>query len=61
MVRRLKALREKLNMDYTIIGVGGVTTPDDYQTYRFAGADIVMSVTGAMWNPHLAIQIKESL
>ena len=61
MVRRLKALREKLSMKYSIVGVGGVMTPADYQEYRSAGADIVMSVTGAMWNPHLALQIKETL
>lgn len=61
MVKRLASMRDKLNMKYTIIGVGGVTTPADYQTYRSASADVVMSVTGAMWNPHLAIQIKESL
>ena len=41
------------------IGVGGVTTPADYFEYRAAGADMVMSATGAMWNPHLAIDIKK--
>lgn len=61
MVKRLAALREKLNMKYSIIGVGGVMNPADYQTYRSSGADIVMSATGAMWNPHLAIDIKKSL
>lgn len=61
MAKRLKALRDELNLQYTIIGVGGVTKPDDYHEYRSAGANIVMSATGAMWNPHLAIQIKQSL
>ena len=59
MVRRLKSLRQELNLDYTIIGVGGVTVPQDFFEYRKAGADIVMSATGAMWNPRLAVQIKE--
>jgi dihydroorotate dehydrogenase (NAD+) catalytic subunit len=59
MAQRLKALREELNMKYAIIGVGGVVTPEDYFTYREAGADAVMSATGAMWNPHLAKEIYE--
>lgn len=61
MVKRLAALRDKFGMKYTIIGVGGVTTPQDYHDYRSAGADIVMSVTGSMWNTHLAIEIKQSM
>ncbi len=58
MARRLKALREELGMRYAIVGVGGVMTPSDYLEYRAAGADAVMSATGAMWNPYLAQEIK---
>lgn len=58
MVRRLAALRTKLGLDYEIIGVGGVMTPADYQEYIEAGANLVQSATGAMWNPDLAIDIK---
>ncbi|MDP2788865.1 MAG: dihydroorotate oxidase [bacterium] len=61
MVKKLKKLREELNLSYTIIGVGGVTNPDDFLEYRNAGADFVMSATGAMWNPLLAKEIKEKL
>lgn len=61
MVKRLKSLREELKYNFTIIGVGGVTTADDFFEYRDAGADIVMSATGAMWNPYLAKEIKERL
>jgi len=59
MTKRLKALRDDMGLDYTIIGVGGVTRPEDYTEYRNVGADIVMSATGAMWNPLLAREIKE--
>jgi dihydroorotate dehydrogenase (NAD+) catalytic subunit len=59
MTRRLKQLREEMNMDYGIIGCGGVTVPRDFKEYRDAGADVVMSATGAMWNPYLAKDIKE--
>lgn len=61
MVGRLKRFREELGLGFTIIGVGGVNTVEDFQEYRSAGADIVMSATGAMWNPYLAKQIKETL
>ena len=58
MVKKLKKIREELNYKYTIIGVGGVMTADDFLEYRNAGADAVMSATGAMWNPYLAQEIK---
>jgi dihydroorotate dehydrogenase len=61
MVGKLKKLREELGYKYTIIGVGGVSNADDFFEYRNAGADIVMSATGAMWNPYLAKEIKEKL
>jgi dihydroorotate dehydrogenase (NAD+) catalytic subunit len=65
MVQKLKALREKLDLSYTIIGVGGCMTADDFFEYKEAGADVVMSATGAMWNPYLgrevALELKERL
>ena len=60
MVKRLKKLREEFGMNYQIVGVGGVTVPKDFKEYRDAGADVVMSATGAMWNPYLAKEIKEA-
>ena len=60
MVSRLAAIREKLSLSYEIIGVGGVCSPQDYAVYRAAGADAVLSATGAMFNPHLAQEIKTS-
>lgn len=35
--------------------------PDDFFEYQKAGANFVMSATGAMWNPYLAREIKEKL
>ncbi len=58
MVKRLKELRDTLGMKFTIVGVGGVMNADDYLEYKEAGADAVMSATGAMWNPYLAQEIK---
>lgn len=61
MVERLVRLRNELAANFSIIGVGGVCSADDYQAYIKAGADAVMSATGAMWNPQLAFDIKRSL
>ena len=61
MVGRLSAIREKLGFDFAIVGVGGVIRPDDYKAYREAGANAVMSATGAMWDANLAREIKETL
>lgn len=61
MVERLARLRARLQNYFAIIGVGGVSCTEHYQAYRAAGADAVMSATGAMWNSQLAIEIKKSL
>lgn len=61
MTKKLFELREKLKLNYKIIGVGGVVKPKDYITYMKAGADAVMSGTGSMWNPYLAQEIKKSM
>lgn len=59
MVKRLLAFREEMGHRYAVVGTGGVCTPADFDEYRRAGADAVMSATGAMWNPLLAQQVKE--
>ena len=61
MVKKLKKLREEFGYNFKIIGVGGVMNFDDFFEDRKAGADVVMSATGAMWNPYLAKEIKERL
>ena len=60
MVRRLKEIRDELSLSYEIVGVGGVTVPQDFKDYRDAGADLVMTATAAMWNGYLAKEIKEA-
>lgn len=60
-VKRMKKIRDEKGFKFSITGVGGVTNPYDYKEFRDAGADVVMSATGAMWNPKLAQEIKRSL
>jgi dihydroorotate dehydrogenase len=60
MVTRLKHWRGELGLGYAILGTGGVTDVASYQQMRAAGADAVMSATGAMWNPLLAEEVLAS-
>lgn len=57
MVKKLNKIKRINKYKFEIVGVGGVMTPKDYLEYRKAGADLVMSATGAMWNPLLAHEI----
>ena len=58
MVGRLATLRYRGRNDFSIIGVGGVRTQEDYSAMRHAGADVVMSATGAMFDPLLGVRIQ---
>ena len=60
MTKKLLRLRQEFNFKYTIISMGGVMEEADYLQYKDAGADAVMSATGAMWNSYLAQEIKDS-
>lgn len=60
-VRRMKAIKDKRGFTFALEGVGGVLSAADYQEYRAAGADSVMSATGAMWNPYLAKEVKQEV
>jgi len=51
-------VREVVGTEFSIVGCGGVSDAADYDEYRQAGADAVMSATAMMWNPQLARQIK---
>ena len=59
MASKLARVRGELGQKFTIVGVGGAGTPEAFDEYRRAGADVVMSATAAMWHPGLAREIKE--
>ncbi len=61
MVNDLVRLRQEYGMQFAIVGVGGVLSAEDFKEYRQAGADVVFSVAGAIWNPYLAKEVKEYL
>lgn len=60
MVKRLKIIKNEMGLKYKIIGVGGISSKDDFKNYIDNGADVAMSATGAMWNSYLAKEIKLS-
>jgi dihydroorotate dehydrogenase (NAD+) catalytic subunit len=59
-VRELAGMRDDpaLGYDYVIIGVGGVTSPQDFDDHIESGADAVQSCSGAWFNPSLAADIR---
>lgn len=60
-VKRIKMHRDQFGYDFKIIGIGGVLNVRDFYDHREAGADFVMGLTGVMWNPDLAAEVKSSL
>lgn len=60
--RRAVAFKKKKNWkDFVIIGVGGVTAPRHYLQYMKLGVNAVLSVTGSMWRPTLALEVRKQL
>lgn len=58
-IRGLKTEVASQKKDLTVIGVGGFNAIEDYTEFRQAGADFVMTATGAMWDPFLAYHLKQ--
>lgn len=57
MTKRLHELRASSEHNFVIISSGGVVKPEDYFEVKDAGADVVMSATGSMWDPYLAKKV----
>ena len=49
---------DKLGMD--LLGCGGITQPEDFDKQLEAGASVVMTATGMMWDPYLAMRWHEN-
>lgn len=62
MAERIVEYKKKKGWkNFVVVGVGGVTRPEDYFRYISLGVDAVQSATGAMWNPRLALEIRKKL
>ncbi len=54
----LRKIRDEIKADFLIFSCGGVTDRESYKEFINAGAHVVMSCTGAMFNPLLAREIR---
>lgn len=53
-VTRLASIRSRHNLEFDIIAMGGITTPDDVASYMALGASAVQTATAAVCDPGLA-------
>ncbi len=60
-VRTTRAIIERDKLPLTLIGCGGVVTAAHVPIFLDAGADAVLSATGMMWNPHIALESQSYL
>jgi orotate phosphoribosyltransferase len=58
-VKDAKKIIGEQNLNLKIIGMGGVVKHKHFDEFLNAGADFVMSATGMMWNPFLALNYKK--
>ena len=59
-VEQLCSLREKLLAEFAVVGVGGIMTPADAMAHLRVGADAVMMATAPMYDPYLAMRLREA-
>jgi len=55
-ITRARDIIDRLKLELCLLGVGGITKPDHFRAFLKAGADIVMSATGMMWDPYLGLK-----
>lgn len=53
-VQKAHAINQRDKLGLTIMGTGGVVSPEHFDLFFEAGADIAMSGVGMMWDPYLA-------
>ncbi len=59
-VRTARQIIDDDRLRLEIVGVGGLTDPADARAFLDAGACAAQSATGAMFNPHLAVETKRA-
>jgi len=61
VVRNLASLREKEHYEFDVLAVGGVSNSQHVQDYLNLGANGVLSCTGALVNPDLALETRRQI
>lgn len=54
--RQTREIIDQEKLDMKLMATGGVTLPEHFELFLDAGADIVMTATGMMWDPYLAMK-----
>lgn len=57
--RDARSIINKERLDLKLLACGGITLPAHFDEFLNAGADIVQSATGWMWDPYLACRYHE--
>lgn len=57
--RMARKIIDKEQLDLKLMATGGITKPSHFKLFLNEGADIAMSATGMMWDPHLAMKYHE--
>ncbi|MFH0835740.1 MAG: dihydroorotate dehydrogenase [Candidatus Micrarchaeota archaeon] len=60
-VKNIKQIIDARGLDLSLVGVGGIMSPDHALEYYDAGVDAIEMATSIMWNPFMALEIKKAL
>jgi dihydroorotate dehydrogenase (NAD+) catalytic subunit len=55
-VVQARRIIDEERLQLALLATGGIMKPEQFDLFLKAGADVVLSATGAMWNPNLAIE-----
>ena len=58
-VRKARKVNDYEKLGLTIMGTGGATSPEHFDLFFDAGADVAMSAVGMLWDPYLAARYHE--
>lgn len=58
-VRSARSIIDKERLGLQLLACGGIMKPEHFTLFLDAGADIVQSATGMMWDPYLALRYHE--
>lgn len=58
-IQNAREIIDKNKLELTLFATGGITTAKDFQQYLDWGADVALTATGFIYNPHIASEFKQ--
>jgi dihydroorotate dehydrogenase (NAD+) catalytic subunit len=55
-VRDAAAINAQEKLGFSVMGCGGIVSPEHFTQFLNEGADIAMTATGMLWDPYLALR-----